>query len=192
MTLTFKPIALTHRDPNEPSHTPCNVTNVIMLRITEDGVNDKIGNKIAGKVPETLAPTIVVPPSVVAAAIVVIAPCTAEGLTNPGIVNVIAVPPVNMPALNVTIKILFVPVPSVSTAAPAGLPLDGAVNATLTEPARAMPAPLSVMMILLMLATHVTGVSVTLMVTAVAPFATLLRVMAGCKIPREVPARMAG
>jgi len=152
--------------------------------MTEDGVNDKVGNAIAGKVPVTLAPTIVVPPSVVAAAIVVIAPWTAEGLTNPGIVNVIAAPPVNMPALNVTVKILFVPVPSVSTAAPAGLPLDGAVNATLTEPARAMPAPLSVMMILPMLAACVAGVSVTLMVTDVAPLTTLLRVMTGELAPR--------
>ncbi len=156
-----------------------------MLRITEDGVNDKIGNKIAGKVPVTLAPTIVVPPSVVAAAIVVIAPWTAEGLTNPGIVNVIAAPPMNVPAIKVMVKILFVPAKSVSAAAPAGLPLDGKVKTILTEPARAMPIPLSVMRIFPVGAISVNGVSVTLMVTAVAPLATLLRVMAGDVAPRS-------
>ena len=72
-------------------------------------------------------------------------------------------------------------------AVPAGLAAaKGAVNARAAVPelASAMPAPLSEMMILPVLATVVTGVSVTLMVTDVAPLATLLRVMAGALVPR--------
>ena len=71
-------------------------------------------------------------------------------------------------------------------------PEAGAVNATAAPPefARAMPAPLSVMMILPSLETVDTGESETVMVTDVAPRALLLRVMAGAEAPRS--AKMAG
>ena len=71
-------------------------------------------------------------------------------------------------------------------AVPAGLAeAAGAVNARAAVPefASAMPAPLSEMMILPVLGTNVTGVSVTLMVTAVAPVPVLLRVIAGLADP---------
>ncbi len=132
-----------------------------------------------------LAPTMVVPSlAVVAAATVVIALWTFAGLVNPGMVNVIGLPPVNVPAVNETVKTNG-PVPD-SAAVPAA-PDAGAVNARAAVPefARAKPAPLSVMTILPVAATSVTGVSVTLMVTAVAPLATLLRVMAGDVAPRR-------
>ena len=57
-------------------------------------------------------------------------------------------------------------------------------------PAEAIPAPLSVMMILPLLGTVDTGVSATIMDTKVAPRVLLLRVMAGAEVPRDVPARM--
>ena len=129
--------------------------------------------------------------AVVAAATVVIAFWISVGLVNPGMVNVIAWPCVNVPAVNETVKTNG---PAPESAAVPAAPAAGAVNAraTLPEFARSKPAPLSVMRILPLFATTVTGVSVTLMVTVAAPLATLLRVMAGCKVPREVPARMAG
>ena len=121
--------------------------------------------------------------AVVAAATLVIAPWAPAGLVNPGMVNVIGWPPVKLPALNETVKTNG-PVPD-SAAVPAA-PAAGAVNvrAAVPEFARAKPAPLSVMTSLPLAATSVTGVSVTLMVTAAAPFATLLRVMAGALAPR--------
>ena len=65
------------------------------------------------------------------------------------------------------------------------------VTAAPPEFARAiMPEPTTVMMILPLLGTVDTGESVTVMVTDVAPRATLLRVMAGAKVPRS--ATMAG
>ena len=72
-------------------------------------------------------------------------------------------------------------------AVPAGLAAaKGAVNARAADALEsAMPAPLSEMMILPVLGTVVTGVSVTLMVTAVAPLATLLSVIAGLADPTE-------
>ena len=121
--------------------------------------------------------------AVVAAATLAIAFWTFVGLVSPGMVNVIAWPPVNVPAVNETVKTNG-PVPD--SAAVPDAPAAGAVNATAAVPefARAKPAPLSVMTILPLAATSVTGVSVTLMVTSVAPFATLLSVMAGALAPR--------
>ena len=122
--------------------------------------------------------------AVVAAATLAIAFWIFVGLVNPGMVNVIAWPPVNVPAVNETVKTNG-PIPD-SAAVPAA-PAAGAVNVTFAVPefARAKPAPLSVMTILPLSATSVTGVSVTLMVTAVAPLATLLSVMAGDVAPRR-------
>ena len=122
--------------------------------------------------------------AVVAAATVVIAFWTFVGLVNPGMVNVIGWPALNTAAaLNVMFKTNG-PAPD-SDAAPAGVPVVGAVNARVPAPVSAKPAPLSVMKILPAAATCVTGVSVTLMVTPVAPLATLLRVMAGDVVPRR-------
>ena len=121
--------------------------------------------------------------AVVAAETLVIAFWTFVGLVSPGMVNVIGWPPVKLPALNETVKTNG---PAPESAAVPAAPAAGAVNATAAVPefASAKPAPLSVMTILPVLATSVTGVSVTLMVTAVAPFATLLRLMAGALAPR--------
>jgi hypothetical protein len=107
-------------------------------------------------------------------------------------VNVMGWPAENVPDANDTVKTNG-PAP-LRAAVPAGPPLDGEVNATavLTEFARAMPAPLSVMMILPLLETDEKGVIATLMVTDVQPLILLLRVMAGAKVPRGVPAIMAG
>ncbi len=83
------------------------------------------------------------------------------------------------------VKTQFGDVPD-RAAVPAGLAeAVGAVNASAAVPelASAMPAPLSEMMTLPVLGTVVTGVSVTLMVTDVAPLATLLRVTAGDVVP---------
>ena len=122
--------------------------------------------------------------AVVAAKTPVIAAWEPAGLVNPGMVNVIAWPPVNVPAVNDTVKTNG---PAPESAAVPAAPAAGAVNVTTAVPefARAKPAPLSVMTSLPLLATVDTGVSVTLMVTAVAPLATLLRVMAGDVVPRR-------
>ena len=129
----------------------------------------------------TLAPTMVVPSlAVVAAATLVIAPWAAAGLVNPGMVNVSALPPVNVPAVNEMVKMR-----PASAAVPAGTPGAGAVNVRVPAPVSAKPVPLSVMMSLPLLATVDAGVSVTLIVTAVAPLATLLSVMAGDVAPRR-------
>ena len=148
---------------------------------------------MSGNVPETLAPTMVVPSlAVVAAATAVLAGWAAVGLVNPGIVNAIGCAAANKLAAvapKETVKTNKEPDKGVSAAVPVGTPVDGAENATaaLPEDARANPAPLSVMMILPLFAICVIGVSVTLMVTAVAPLATLLRVMEGRAYPREWP-----
>ena len=103
-----------------------------------------------------------------AAATVVIAPWAPEGLVNPGMVNVIGWPALNTAAaLNVMVKTNGAAADS--DAAPAGVPVVGAVNARVPGAASAKPAPLSVMRILPLAATCVTGVSVTLMVTDKAP-----------------------
>ena len=96
--------------------------------------------------------------------------------------------------VNEIVKTQFVDVPD-RAAVPAGLAeAAGAVNASAAVPelASAMPAPLSEMMTLPLLGTVVTGVSVTLMVTDVAPVPVLLMVTIGAKVPKDVPARMAG
>jgi hypothetical protein len=147
---------------------------------------------MAGYVPVKLRPIVVPSLAVVAAATLVIAAWAAVGLVNPGMVNVMGWLAANVPDVNDTVKTNG-PAP-LRAAVPAGPPLDGEVNATavLTEFARAMPAPLSVMMILPLLASVVTGVSVMLMVTDVAPRALLLRVMAGKLLPRFSIAMIAG
>ena len=96
--------------------------------------------------------------------------------------------------VNEMVKTQFGDVPD-RAAVPAGLAeAAGAVNASAAVPelASAMPAPLSEMMTLPLLGTVVTGVSVTLMVTDVAPVPVLLMVTIGAKVPKDVPARMAG
>ena len=137
-----------------------------------------------------LDPTIAAPLLVVvAAATLAITAWAPVGLVNPGMVNAMTLPALNVPAVNVMVKTKG-PVPD-KAEAPAA-PDEGAVKARVPEPLSAKPAPLSVMMILPSGANAVVGVSVTLMVTAVAPMATLLRVMMGDRAPREVPARIAG
>ena len=135
-----------------------------------------------------LAPITVVPSlAVVAAATAVFAAWAAVGLVNPGMVNVIVWPEVKVPAVNETIKTKG-PAP-LSAAVPA--PPAPAVKVRVPAPVSARPAPVSVIKSLPLLGTVVTGVSLTLMVTDVAPLATLLSVMAGCELPRDVPSRMA-
>ncbi len=132
----------------------------------------------------TLAPTMVVPSlKVVAAATLVMPFWAADGFVNPGIENIMAWPPVNVPAVNETVKTNG-PAPE-SDAVPAA-PDAGAVNvrAAVPEFARARPAPVSVIMILPLFATVATGVSATLIVTAAAPLSMLLRVIAGAFVPR--------
>ena len=121
--------------------------------------------------------------AVVAAATLVIAPWAPAGLVNPGMVNVIGWPPVNVPTVNEMVKIKGAAADS--DAVPAGDVVVGAENTRFGVPVSAKPAPLSVMRILPLAATCVTGVSVTLMVTVAAPLATLLRVMAGDVAPRR-------
>ena len=133
--------------------------------------------------PVALVPTIVVPSLAVVAAWFIVG-IVFVGLVKPEMVNVMGWPPVNVPEVNETVK---TDIPTkLRDAVPAGDPEAGAVNATAAPPefARAMPAPLSVMMILPLLETVDTGESETVMVTDVAPRATLLRVMAGAEVPR--------
>ena len=120
---------------------------------------------------------------VVAAATLVIAGWALVGLVSPGMVNLIGWPPVNAPAVNDTVKTNG---PAPESAAVPAAPLAGAANVTAAAPefARARPAPVSVTTILPSLSTYDAGASVMLMVTDVAPFATLLRVMAGKLAPR--------
>ena len=133
-----------------------------------------------------LDPTMVVPSfAVVAAATLVIAAWVAVGLVKPEMMNVMGWPPGNVPEVNETVK--TDEPPTLSDAVPAGDPKAGEMNVTaaLPEFARAMPAPLSVMMILPSLGTADKGVSVMVMVTDVAARALLLRVMAGKFSPRS-------
>ena len=114
-----------------------------------------------------------------AAATVVLPAWAALGLVNPGMVNVIAAPPVNVPVDIVTVKTC-----PARAAAPAGLPVLGAVKTTGTLPVRAKPFPAIVMTILPVEGTVTSGVRETVIVTAVAPLPWLLRVMAGDAAPR--------
>ena len=96
--------------------------------------------------------------------------------------------------VNEMVKTQFGDVPD-RAAVPAGLAeAAGAVNASAAVPelASAMPAPLSEMMTLPVLGTVVTGVSVTLMVTDVAPVPVLLMVTVGEEIPKELAPTIAG
>ncbi len=68
---------------------------------------------------------------------------------------------------------------------PAGDVVAGAVNTRHPAPVSDKPEPLSVMTILPLAATSVTGLSVRLMAMEVAPLATLLRAMAGSLTPRS-------
>ncbi len=81
-----------------------------------------------------------------------------------------------------------------SAAVAEGVPDDGALNVAVTDPefASARPLPVSVMTILPVFGTCVTGVSVMLMVTDAASLAVLLSVMVGAAFPKEVPVRIAG
>jgi hypothetical protein len=157
-----------------------------------------VPGRIAGYVPVTLDPTMVVPSfQVVAAATSVISAWPAVGLVkpNPVMVNVMAWPPdVPVVKVNETVKTNG-PVPLREAVPHDGdEPLPGwairAEHCTLVLLAKAMPAPLSVMMILPLLGTGDTGVSATVMETDVAPRALLLRVITGAEVPRDVPARM--
>ena len=103
-------------------------------------------------------------------------------MVQPGMANVIAWPEVKVPAVNETVKTKG---PAPLSAAVAAAPAAGAVKVRVPAPLSARPAPVSVIRSLPLLGTVVTGVSVTLMVTDVAPLATLLRVMAGDVAPRE-------
>ena len=119
--------------------------------------------------------------SVMAAATLVIAFWAAVGLVKPGIVNAIAWPPLKVPAVDEMVSLKG---PTPLRAAVPAAPAAGAVKAIVPAPARARPAPVSVIKSLPLLATAVTGVSDTLIVTDVAPLMTLLRVMAGALVPR--------
>jgi len=93
-------------------------------------------------------------------------------------VNASAAPPVNVPAVIVTVntpaaEIVEVPAP----------PAPPVVNVRVPGEATASPDPLSVMMILPVAGIVAAGVRVTVMVTPVAPLAGLLRVTAGCAAP---------
>ena len=104
--------------------------------------------------------------AVVAALTEVSAPCALVGLVTVPRVNVMGWPPVNVPVLSDTV--------STGGAEPAMLavpeaPAAGAVNVSAVFAVHANPAPLSVMMILPLLATVVTGVRVTDIVTPAKP-----------------------
>jgi len=89
-------------------------------------------------------------------------------------VNASAAPPVNVPAVIVTVntpaaEIVEVPAP----------PAPPVVNVRVPGEATASPDPLSVMMILPVAGMVAAGVRVTVMVTPPAPLTALLRVTAG-------------
>ena len=103
--------------------------------------------------------------AVVAALTDVSAACTLVGLVTVPRVNVMGWPPVNVPPLSDTVSTA-----PAMLAVPAGPPEPGAVKETGVFAVHANPAPLSVMMILPLLATAVTGVRVTDIVTDVWAF----------------------
>ncbi len=93
-------------------------------------------------------------------------------------VNASAAPPVNVPAVIVTVntpaaEIVEVPAP----------PAPPVVNVRVPGEATASPDPLSVMMILPVVGMRAAGVRVTVMVTPPAPLTALLRVTAGLFVP---------
>ena len=115
--------------------------------------------------------------AVVAALTLVTAPCALVGLVTVPRVNVMGWPPVNVPVLNDTVSTGGEPAMLAVPEAPAA----GAVNVSAVPDVHANPAPLSVMMILPLLATAATGVRVTDIVTEFDawPFNGLLSVTAG-------------
>lgn len=152
----------------------------VMTGVPENGT----ASRIAGNVPEVLEPTTVVPSfAVVASAIVVDAACAAAGLVKPGMVNVIGTPAVKVPEENVTVRTLLA-IAAVPAAPDAG-------EEKVSVPAPTIDGdPVRVMIIFPLLATSAAGIRLTLTVTPVAPFTTLLRVMVGDN--KVVPVMMAG
>jgi len=110
----------------------------------------------------------------------VTAPCALVGLVTVPRVNVMGWPPVNVPVLSDTVSTGGEPAMLAVPEAPAA----GAVNVSAVFAVHANPAPLSVMMILPVLATVVTGVRVTDIVTPAKPLSGLLSVTAGWLVPR--------
>ncbi len=99
--------------------------------------------------------------------------------------NAILCPDIKFPEVNVIVKTFAADSPAVP--AGAGLELGkGEENVSAAEPelASAMPGPVSVMMIFPLLGTGATGMSVMLMMTPVAPLATVLNVTEGALDPR--------
>jgi len=135
--------------------------------------------KIAGNVPVKLAPNIKPVLSVVAEITVFVGGWILAGLVNPGTVKAIAWSGLNTPELNVTVNTFEIE----SAAVPdgAGIALGkGEVNVSEADPefASAIPWPESEMIILPLLGMGATGVREMLIVTPVAPLATLLRFIA--------------
>ncbi len=89
-------------------------------------------------------------------------------------VNASAAPPVNVPAVIVTVN-----TPAAEMVAVPAPPVPPVVNVRVPGEATASPAPLSVMMILPVAGMVAAGVRVTVMVTLVELAMTLLRVTAG-------------
>ncbi len=137
---------------------------------------------MAGYVPVLLTPMVMPLFEVVAARTSVRKLWPNVGLVNPEMINVMGCPPVNVPDKNDTVKSFI----QDDTCCNDTIPVDddGVIIATLPVD-NCMPVPLSVMMILPSLGTVDSGVSVTVMITDVAPRATLLRVMVGELSPRS-------
>ena len=111
-------------------------------------------SKIAGKVPVTLALKIIPALSVVAAVTALVFGWAFAGLVNPGMVNMIIAPELNIPELNVIVNTFDAE--SAAVPAGAGFALGGGeVNVSDAEPelASAIPAPASEMIILPLLGT---------------------------------------
>ncbi len=89
-------------------------------------------------------------------------------------VNASAAPPVNVPAVIVTVN-----TPAEEIEAVPAPPVPPVVNVRVPGEATASPDPLSVMMILPVAGMVVVGVRVTVMVTPPAPLTALLRVTDG-------------
>ncbi len=103
----------------------------------------------------------------------------------PGMVNTRAAPPVNVPAVIVTVN-----TPAAEMEAVPVAPGPPAMKVRMPGAAMASPAPLSVMMILPSVGIRVVGMRFTVMTTPPAPLTALLRVTAGLVAPR-FPNKMA-
>jgi hypothetical protein len=107
------------------------------------------------------------------------APCTALGFVMPTTVNTMGVLPlIDVPALNVTVSTKDALMLAVAAA-----PAAGCKNIT-AHPVQDSPAPDSEINSLAPLATAVTGVSDTVIVTPELPLMLLLSVTAGAPAPR--------